>query len=91
MVSRSSVQYIKKKLGESGAPWSSDAKCNEHEGALVLFRRASWGIIGFGTSPPWALQDERLSQDIEDKETLLSGQEMNQNEKFLNSLAGLQS
>lgn len=60
----------------------SDAKCNEHKGDLVLFGRASWGTIDIGTSPSWALQDERLCRDTEDKVTLLNGQEMNQNENF---------
>lgn len=68
-------------------------------GDLVAFGRASRGsggggsavIIGIRTRLPWALQDEKLNQDTEAKETLPNGHEMNENGNFPNSLANLQN
>lgn len=58
-------------------------------GEILFFLEGPPGVTGIATSLPWALQGERLSQDMEDKETLLNGEEMNQNENFPNSLSRL--
>lgn len=93
MVSRSSFTYIKKNpkeqktlnLAHHGARMPNVMNIGE----ILFFLEGPPGGTGIAISLPWALQGERLSQDMEDKETLLSGQEMNQNENFPNSLSRL--